>query len=784
MHSFVAATGPVNPRNPALGLRLRRMLFVALGFACTAAWFIPYLAPHRAASLAQDRPAIEFVDRNGLSLGTLLSRDQEHTASAPLNRISARFLEAIVAAEDRRFYRHGAVDGRALARAVTQTIRNRRFVSGASTIDMQLARMLHPGPPTVVGKLWQIWEAQRIDAGMTKDEILEAYVNRLPMGGNVYGVEAAARAYFGHPAADLDLAEGSLLAAVPNDPTNLNPYEHRSDLKRRQAYVLGRMVEDGYTTRSQADRALAEELHLQPRRQGILAAAHLLFWLADRLPRGVTRVRTTIDRPLQDFVEEQVRQVVTSLTSRNVHHAAALVIDNRCGEVLAYVGSPDYFSVANLGRNDGVQALRQPGSALKPFLYELALESRAIRPTTILADVPAYYPIPDAKLYSPSDYSGTFMGPVRVRVALANSLNVPAVRVLERVGVTAFLERLHGLGFEHLDQPPDYYGLGLTLGGGEVSLWELARAYATMARLGRPAVIEATMAGRGPRSSADPRTVGDAATWQLVTDILADGHARAKSFGVGSILDLPFAAAVKTGTSSDFRDTWTVGFTRNYTVAVWVGNFDGRPMREVSGVVGAAPLWNRIMLHLHEQRDPAAFPAPDGLALRPICADTGLRPLPDCPAVVEEYFYPEDLTAYERQSRAVALSREYDEWLAAQPDSGRPPEGVRILTPHDGDRFVFYGAGHGGAGRGGDEVSQQLRFAAAAPDGAAVQWRLNGRRLGSASASAILWPLRVGRWTLEAKSGGLGDAISFEVRPAGPHPTRRGFSLVRPVQGG
>ena len=229
----------------------------------------------------------------------------------------------------------------------------------------------------------------------------------------------------------------------------------------------------------------AEAVSLRSRQQGIIAVPHLLFWLASQLPDHPAQFHTTIDRRLQQFAEAQVQQVIRALALHNVHHAAVLVLDNAFGEVLAYVGSPDYFAESKLGCNDGVQALRQPGSTLKPFLYELAIGNRVIRPNTVLADVPTYYAIPGARLYRPIDYSETFQGPIRVRLALANSLNVPAVRVLEKVGVATFLDRLHQLGFRHLTQSPEHYGLGLTLGSGEVSLWELAQAYLTVARQGQ-----------------------------------------------------------------------------------------------------------------------------------------------------------------------------------------------------------------------------------------------------------------------------------------------------------
>ncbi|HLO84080.1 MAG TPA: penicillin-binding protein 1C, partial [Nostocaceae cyanobacterium] len=549
---------------------------LAVLLICLIVRLLPYFAPIRAVDIAQTQLAMQFTDRNGLPLGTLLTRDQEHTAIVPLNQVSPLFIQAILAAEDSSFYQHGALDIKAIFRAIREAIYAKKIVSGASTITMQLARMLEPSPRNLSGKSQEIWLSWRLVAGMNKNEILAAYINRLPMGGNIYGVEAAAQTYFSISASELNLAQASLLAAIPNNPTYFNPFHHWERLKQRQKYVLRRLVEDGYIKNQVAERIYQEKVVFQPRPKGIIAAPHFLFWLAQETPphQGGEKqvisspIRTTIDRPLQQFVEAQVQQVVSTLSKHNVHGAAALVIDNHSGEVLAYVGSPDYFNEVKLGRNDGVQALRQPGSTLKPFVYELALEKKVIRPNTILADVPAHYAIPGAKLYSPTDFSKTFLGPVRVRVALANSLNIPAVRVLEKVGVENFLNRLRELGFTHLTQSAEFYGLGLTLGSGEVSLWELARAYLTMARMGE-SIDLVTVLGKNSPDVVSPKE-GKREMWGLIVDILSDRYARAAAFGVDSVLNLPFPAAVKTGTSSNFRDTWTVGFTTDYTVATWV----------------------------------------------------------------------------------------------------------------------------------------------------------------------------------------------------------------------
>jgi penicillin-binding protein 1C len=522
------------------------------------------------------------------------------------------------------------------------------------------------------------------------------------------------------------------------------------------------MVALGDVTPAQAAAALTETLRPRRHDAGIADAAHALFFLYPRAA-GAGRVRTTLDRDLQRFVQAQTQTVVDALSSFHVTDAAVLVVDNRSGDVLAYVGSPDYFSDAALGRNDGVQALRQPGSSLKPFTYELALERGTIRSTSILPDVPATYAIPGGKLYQPADYSGRFSGPVRVRYALANSLNLPAVHVLSDLGVAPLLDRLHELGFAHLTKPPSFYGLGLTLGGGEVTLWELARAYTAVAREGSAIPLRLIDDGTVPVVTH----VGDASTWSLVTDMLADPHARERSFGRHSVLDLPFEAAVKTGTSSDFRDTWTVGFTRDYTVAVWVGNFDGSAMRGISGVTGAGPLWNRIMLHLHETKDPEPFAPPSGFVATAICATTGHAPRANCPAIVREWVRPADL-ADVRRPASPQLGREYDAWIALQP-AARTGGALRIVFPHDGDVFV-----RNPAAVSLQAGEQQIALRAAGGRNA-VRWSVDGRPLAPDSEGVAFLPVRLGSWTIVASDGLSTDRVTVRVEPP-PLGERPGFT--------
>jgi penicillin-binding protein 1C len=756
-------------------LRFRHIkIKVILGIILTGVTVraLPYLAPIRAQNITQDSLAVEFSDRYGQPLGTLLSRDQNHTAVVPLDQVSPHFIQAIIAAEDKRYYQRGAVDSKAIVRAILEAIQARKIVSGASTITMQLARMLEPAPTTLVNKSREIWLSWRLVAGMNKNEILQAYINRLPMGGNLYGVEAASRTYFNIPATDLSLSQASLLAALPNDPTDLNPYYNLQGLKQRQRYVLDRMVEDGYITAKQAEYANRENVEFQLPQLGVMASPHFLFWVSEQMENysessiPKPHIQTTLDLTLQQFVEAQIKQVVMALADKNVNQAAAIVIDNKTREVLAYVGSPNYFNTLNLGSNDGVQALRQPGSTLKPFLYELALEEDIIQPHTILADVPTYYAIPGAKLYSPIDYSETFLGPVRVRLALANSLNIPAVRVLEKVTVPLFLSRLQTLGFKHLNQPPEHYGLGLSLGSGEVTLWELAQAYVTLANQGQFKPLVTTLTQDKTKNT---QQIDRSETWQIITDMLSDSHARAAAFGVESVLNLPFPVAVKTGTSSDHRDTWTVGFTTDYTVATWVGNFDGKPMQNVSGVMGAAPLWSRIIMHLHSQEEPLNFPVPSELVKLPICATTGTKPTSDCQSgIVLEYFHQDDVPAYQSSAENLKLTPEYNEWLARQQRFDLTANQLRILSPQPDDYFLV-----------NPDQSPQLEFKMIGNSQEPVEWWLNGEKLATKSVNSLFWQMQPGKWTLTVKQGDRNESVEFEVRVAEPKPYHRGFSVVQ-----
>ncbi|WP_437283287.1 penicillin-binding protein 1C [Sorangium sp. So ce375] len=675
--------GRVGRRLARLGPRARRLLRraaqIALALA-VAPWLLlaalAALTPLPPALGAPEDHAVSTVlfDRHGTVLRELRAGDGARARWLPLDDAGDRIQRALLAAEDKRFARHPGVDPIAIVRAAFQLAAERRVVSGASTITQQLARALVPRPRTARGKLGEMALALRIEASLSKREILEQYLNRIAFGPGLRGVEAASRFYFDKPTRDLSLAEAAALASMPRGPTLYDPRRGTGPLERRRNRVLDRMLAAGLAGEAEVARARAEPIALAPKGGG-LGAPHLVRAVlggalgpagaappdggpgAAPLRDRASSITLTIDRGLQREIEVLAQQTVRALSERDVGAAAVVVIENATGEVLAYVGSHDIDDAAGLGHNDGVLALRQPGSALKPFVYELAMEQLGFTAATVLPDVDLSFPTADGS-YAPRNYDGRFHGPVRLRDALANSYNVPAVWTAAALGPERVLTRLRELGLRSLDGEPSRYGVAIALGDGEVRLLDLANAYATLARGGlylpvravrsvvvsspsspaAPFVSPARGAGGAPVElpAAPPERgarVLDAARARVIVDILADDRARIASFGEGSALDLPFPVAAKTGTSKGFRDNIAVGFTPDVTVAVWVGNFDGSPMGGVSGITGAGPLFRDAMLAAARVRPPRPFdpPDPEQLAEVEVCGLSGMRPTAACP---------------------------------------------------------------------------------------------------------------------------------------------------------
>jgi len=573
------------------GGRLALTAGAALLLAAGAVWHAaaPAALPGFAAVRAAYAPTEAYLlDRNG---ALLQAQRQDYSRRrlpwVRLDQVSPALAAALIQAEDRRFERHGGVDWRALLGAGAQDSGGGK-VRGASTLTMQLAAQLDPslmparGRRSPLQKLRQMRSAWALEARWSKPQILEAYLNLVSFRGELQGVNTAAQVLFGKAPSGLTADESWLLAALLPAPGAVPAQT------ARRACALMRTLD----ARADCAGLAALAARTLDASRGVAPEADFAPQLARRLlSHAGERRRSTVDLGVQRLVIAALTQQVQELADRNVRDAAAVVLDNASGEVLAYVGSVALNSRAPLV--DGVRAPRQAGSTLKPFLYGLALEKRYLTAASLLDDSPVKLQT-SAGLYIPQDYDRDFRGLVSVRSALAGSLNVPAVRAIVLVGPEDFLERLRAFGYDSIDQPADYYGYSLALGSAEVDLLEQANAYRALANGGLWSPLRLTP--EEPR--LEPRRVMSPEAAWIVGDILSDRGSRAVTFGLDSPLATPFWSAVKTGTSKFMRDNWCIGWSQRYTVAVWVGNFDGEPMRGVSGVSGAAPAWLQIMTGL------------------------------------------------------------------------------------------------------------------------------------------------------------------------------------------
>ena len=562
-----------------------------------------------------------LFDRDGTLLREAVNGDGARARWTPLDELSPLVVDAVLATEDSRFYDHAGVDWRGVARASVDSLKAGKVVSGASTLTMQLSRLLYAYPRTGAGKLQQMLGAWRLENSLSKDEILEQYLNRAPFGAGTVGVEAASRRYFDKPSQHLSLAEAALIGGLLKAPTALNPLRNAGGAQKRQKHVLARMLKTGRIGENEHERAVRQPLTFVDAPPPPVAMHFTDYVLAQRPPAG--DVQTTLDLDLQRRVEALVREHVRSLKLGGLTNAAVVVLDNQDCSVLTMAGSTDYWSHES-GSVNGALARRQPGSALKPFTYAASFEA-GMTPASVLADVETTYPGADGALFTPGNYSGQFSGPVLLSDALGRSLNVPAVRVANVVGPKSLLEQLHDAGFQSLDQPSEHYGIGLTLGNGEVTLVELAQGYAMLARGG----MSCTARGYGGARIPEPRRVFSERVSYLITHILSDEELRRRAFGSANPLMLGFPMAVKTGTSTNWRDSWVVGYTKTHTVAVWTGDFEGRPMNQLSGAVGAGPLFHGVA-RLVAQGDELPV-RPSGVDDVVVCPLSGARPGPHCP---------------------------------------------------------------------------------------------------------------------------------------------------------
>ncbi|MCS7289531.1 MAG: PBP1A family penicillin-binding protein [Roseiflexus sp.] len=664
------------------------------------------------AQIGRHRPAETgyIYARDGTLLYELVDPLSGKRTVVPFERIPRILIDATVAVEDAGFWENPGVDLRGILRALILNYQAGEVVSGGSTITQQLVRNVLLSPEerddlSLDRKLREAILAIEVARRYSKEQILGVYLNEVYYGNRAYGVEAAAQAYFGKHVWELSPGEATLLAGLPQSPTTLNPLRNLEGAKQRQRITLDLMVKHGYLTESQAQAIFDEPLRFASTETSIIAP-HFVFYVLqlleerygpETLYRGGLRVVTTLDPMWQAEAERIARQWIREggpgyapLRERGATNAGVVMLTPDA-QIIAMVGSIDYNDPTINGQVNVTLAPRQPGSALKPIVYAAALQ-RGWTPATIIWDTPVTYPVGDGTVYAPRNYDNAFHGPQRLRMALANSLNIPAVRTLEFVGIEEFVSLAHRMGITTLNDP-QRYGLPLALGAGEVRLLDLTAVYNTFRNGGRyrpPIAILKVTNARGETleiASDTParQTLGDQGEQiaYLITDILSDNVARRYMFGRNNVMELPDGrpAAVKTGTSDEWRDSWTIGYTPDITVGVWVGNNDNSPMQEVAGSNGAGVIWRAIMERYHQGRPILTFEPPEGIREVMICADTGALAGDHCPRPIKERF----VAGTEPRTSDVTLLTvgvsDDGKCLAA---SYTPPERVRRVT------FVVY----------------------------------------------------------------------------------------------
>jgi len=617
-------------------------------------------------------PSTRIYDRHGWLLYEILDPHGGAHSPIPLAEVPLACINATIATEDASFYNNPGVDGWAIVRALWINLRGGEILSGGSTITQQLARnlLLSPEERTEISlerKLREAVLAWRLARTYSKDEILTLYLNETYYGNLAYGIEAAVRTYFAKSAAELDLAECALLAGLPQSPALYNPLENPEAAQARQSVVLGLMVKHGFMAQQEADLAAQEKLSFASVPFPI-EAPHFVMHVRGQLEREFgleaiytqgLQVYTTLDLDAQNAAQRFVRYRLAQLggtvgdrpqqggdrpqrgvegqPSRNVRNAAVVVMDPRTGKVLAMVGSPDYFDPRIDGAVNGTVATRQPGSSIKPITYAAAFDPKLQTPNPLTAamvmmDMRTAFVTREGDPYVPQNYDQRWRGPVLLREALASSYNLVAVKVLDHVGIEEMAALARSMGITTFNDV-DRFGLALTLGGGEVRLLELTAVYGAFANGGyrvEPVTITRVEDSHGRvlkvwGGAPGPRVMDERVAY-LITDILSDDFARAPTFGEGSVLRLSRPAAVKTGTTTDWRDNWTVGYTPDLVVGVWTGNADNEPMQHVSGVVGAAPIWHDVMETLLKGRPVREFVEPPGMVRVEVCADSGAQP--------------------------------------------------------------------------------------------------------------------------------------------------------------
>ena len=728
-----------------------------------------------------------FKDRSGSILRWVPASNGERHIWTPLNNVPDIVQNAFISAEDHRFYSHPGVDVLAILRAVKSNLTKGHIVSGASTLTQQLSRLTYPRKRTYHDKLVEIIRSLRIERLLDKEQILELYLNKVPLGNNLVGVKAGSMVYFGKSLSRLTTSEAALLASLPKAPGKLNPYGRNAPLLiERKNWVLRKMHINGHIGSDMLNRSLQDTPVLKPK-SFPFAAPHLINQVLPASRSG--NYTTTIDLNLQSRVEQILKSHQFRLKRKNARQASVVILDNKNSEILSLVGSIEY-SKRHEGFNNGANALRSPGSTLKPFLFAQALDS-GLNTATVLEDIEKKYTSPQG-VYKPVNFNKKSYGPVSMRNALGNSLNQTAVSLLNRIGYSSFYETLQSLdliNFPHLG--PEHYGLGMVIGNPEVTLVQLASSYAALARGGLFIPAKSFI---NDKNTMGRRVYSEEASY-ILTDMLSDPSARNLTFGDFFNQKLPFKVALKTGTSTNYRDGWIVGYTPQHTIAIWAGNFNGQPTAGMSGAQATGPILIDILNELYPNGFSSPFPKPEGVVSSEVCSYSGMKPNKFCPHIKRELFIngmePEEICNYHNSSGGMHnLPPQFATWLHGRYKKGvegnyrlagfsrnlgktfqsenrihrnskaiyrEVDSAIQITSPVNGEVYIL------NPSEGAYEIELGASSSLPIPE---ITWYIDGREYDKVGPPyKTKWPLSRGTHTITAVGPGhSGDSITTEIK--------------------
>jgi penicillin-binding protein 1C len=783
-------------------LQRPRVRYALIACACVLALILAWPPPQRVLH-PSGQLAVQIQDRNGQPLYEARSDESGSYQFLSLTDIPPHVINAFIAVEDRDFYGHLGFSPSAIVRAAWQNLEAGRIVSGGSTITQQLVRIrLQPKRRTFLYKMREALIAFKLEMYLSKDEVLQSYINSVYFGRQAYGIAGASRAFFDKSPHELSLAESALLVGLVQNPNVLDPGKNSEGAHARKDRVLQAMRETGVIDEAQYDEAIAEPLAFT---RGVIPirAPHFVQWLRAQRPEAFDEsdtLQTTIDIGLQTEIERIIERKLEDLKDKHVTSAAVVVLDAQNGDLLAMVGSADYFDAANDGAVNVAISPRQPGSALKPFTYALAL-ARGDTAATTVPDIETQFFTQEGNPYIPRNYDFGYHGLVRYREALANSYNIAAVRVLEKIGVGTLLNFLQSLGMTTLTNTPGHYGLALTLGDAEVTLYELTAAYGMFARGGHllePRILLSDPVNAGAR-------ILDARVAWLISDILSDTNARLPEFGEAGPLNFDRPVAAKTGTTRNSRDNWTIGYTPDIVVGVWVGNADNSPMRETSGVTGAGPIFHDVMLAASARLPIHEFERPAGMERMTLCRLSGKLPTADCPHTIDEWFmngtepknvddiyqrvviddrngllatdtcdashvihkvfavFPPELTTWARENGWASPPMQQSPLCSsAHTQSSRGEKWLHILYPGINDSFKL------------DPLipdeNERVIFQAEAGGIEKIDWYVNGKKVGEGRAPSFRYDWQppaktLASYIIEARAEALLDKRTIEILP-------------------